>query len=83
MHNALGIEATMTDIFDQAQEHEQKALAQYIQVQEQKAANATYPKPSGFCLNAGCSEPFEADSARLFCGAKCADKYDWQLKQKR
>jgi hypothetical protein len=73
----------MADIIDQAQSFEATNLAQSLRVQAAIAANTVRPTPRGSCLNSDCEEPFEADSARLFCGPACAQRFEALSKNHR
>lgn len=73
----------MTDIIDLAQKFQAINMAQSMLAHAASAKCYVRPKPVGHCLNSDCMEPFEPNSARLFCGPSCAVTYDAQLKHKR
>ncbi|EMR0462667.1 hypothetical protein [Stenotrophomonas maltophilia] len=66
----------MTDTIDEAQEmearHLQRALAQHAT----RASNVVPLTPMGECHNPDCSEDFDNDPARLFCGPACAERFE-------
>lgn len=66
----------MTDTIDEAQElearHLQRALAQHAV----RASHVAPLTPTGECHNPDCSEDFENDPARLFCGPACAERFE-------
>lgn len=66
----------MSDIIDKAQELEAKNLAQSLRIHAAIAANTVSPRPAGYCLNSDCIEPFDNDAQRLFCGPKCAQRFE-------
>ena len=50
----------------------QRALAQHAT----RASNVAPLTPMGECHNPDCSEDFENDPARLFCGPACAERFE-------
>lgn len=73
------------DIIDQAQQFEAINFTQSLQVQAAIARNTVRPSPAGHCLNADCDELFSGHdrASRLFCGPKCAERYEAMKNLKR
>lgn len=66
----------MADIVDQAQDQEAANTALSLQLHARRALCAHRPKAAGHCLNPECSDSFDADAERLFCGPACAERYE-------
>lgn len=65
----------MTDIADDAQQHEELNLQQSLQAHQAVAANTPRQVAQGYCLNRDCEDEFEPGDQRLFCNAACADNH--------
>jgi len=70
----------MTDIIDQAQQTESLNLAHALHAHACIAARTVRPAAAGHCLNRDCLDTFEDGSARLYCGPRCAELHDRQMK---
>ncbi|WP_323162825.1 hypothetical protein [Stenotrophomonas maltophilia] len=65
----------MTDIIDEAQELEARHLESSLAAHAARATNSQRVVPTGECQNPECVEDFGADSAKLFCGPFCAERF--------
>jgi hypothetical protein len=65
----------VSDDTDKAQDADATNLADAIERQRLRAAFAQKLKPTGFCRNDRCGEPFPANDNRLFCDAACANEH--------
>ena len=73
----------MTDVIDQAQAFDAQNLQQALDVQAAIAKGTPRPTARGYCLNPDCETDFAGDTARLFCGPKCAEAHQHHERQLR
>jgi hypothetical protein len=66
----------MTDIIDEAQELEARHLASSLAAHAARAKHTARIAPSGMCHNPECVEDFGDNTARLFCGPACAERFE-------
>lgn len=66
----------MPDIIDEAQEREAQHIEASLRAHAASHRNTPKPVPDGTCHNPDCVEDFEAQSDRIFCGPRCADRFD-------